>query len=93
MSDVSMDIRLPPSGSQQYELEVTQNYEGSPWHVRIHSLEWDPAIDEDGRKPMVKHIGPAHGRRGEALIKHKTVLLAPSVLVVVLLLACSYAED
>ena len=52
MSDVSMDIRLPPSGSQQYELEVTQNYEGSPWHVRIHSLEWDPAIDEDGRKPM-----------------------------------------
>lgn len=52
MSDVSMDIRLPPSGSQQYELEVTQNYEGSPWHVRICSLEWDPAIDEDGRKPM-----------------------------------------
>lgn len=52
MSDVSMDIRLPPSGSQQYELEVTQNYEGSPWHVRIHSLEWDPAIDEDGRIPM-----------------------------------------
>ena len=52
MSDVSMDIRLPPSGSQQYELEVTQNYEGSPWHVRILSLEWDPAIDEDGRIPM-----------------------------------------
>ena len=49
---VSMDIRLPPRGSQQYELEVTQNYERSPWHVRIHSLEWDPAIDEDGRIPM-----------------------------------------
>jgi len=46
---VSMDIRLPPRGSQQYELEVTQNYEGSPWHVRIHSLVYGA---EDGRIPM-----------------------------------------
>ena len=44
MSNSSMDIWLAPSGADQYRLEVTQNYEGSPWYVVVYQVnDLEPA--------------------------------------------------
>ncbi len=44
MDNLSMDIWLAPDGASQYRLEVSQNYEGSPWYVVVYQVnDLEPA--------------------------------------------------